>query len=85
MSIDRIRVARSDWCPSRIVVSVTRTWRWFSIHSASAAGPNSSRICRVPARGVSVRTFGGFGSFTSAAGRGRPAVSGCPFTVMSAM
>ena len=43
MSWVRIRVARSDWWASRIVVSVTRTRVSPRIHSATASGPFASR------------------------------------------
>ena len=86
MSNDRIRVASRDWWPSRIVVSVISTFFCFNIQSATACGPFCSSRLRVPIR-ASAPTLG-FGARAlraSAAGLGRPAVSGCPLTVMSAM
>jgi hypothetical protein len=45
MSIERMRVARSDWCPSRMVVSVISRFFCASIQSATALGPFSSSSC----------------------------------------
>jgi hypothetical protein len=85
MSIDRIRVASSDWCPSRIVVSVISSRFCASIQSATAFGPFCPAGLRVPGGGRIDPHATGRGARASAGGLGRPAVSGCPFTVMSAM
>jgi pSer/pThr/pTyr-binding forkhead associated (FHA) protein len=84
MSKERMRVASRLWWPSRMVVSVTRSRVSASIQSATAFGPCASSSCRVPAGAGSGATRGGFGACASAGGFARPAVSGWPFTVMSA-
>ena len=60
MSIERMRVASSDWCASRMVVSVISSWRCASIQSANACGPFCSSRLRVPISG-SPRAAGGRG------------------------
>ena len=42
------RVASSDWCASRIVVSVIRRPFCFRIHSLNFSGPSSLSLVRVP-------------------------------------
>ncbi len=84
MSIVRIRVASSDWCPSRIVVSVSRRRSCASIQAASPSAPSRSSTCFDPSGGVAASGAGARGTRMSAAGRGRPSVSGWPFTEMSA-
>ena len=56
----RTRVASSDWCASRQVVSVRCTRRFSLSQRTSPSGPRWSRICLVP---------GGGGAFMIAAGR----------------
>ena len=85
MSVERIRVASSDWCASRMVVSVISSLRCASIQSATARGPSASSICFSPAGGGVDGTVGARGGSASAGGRGRPATSGLPLTVMSPM
>ncbi|MPM69771.1 hypothetical protein SDC9_116719 [bioreactor metagenome] len=50
MSISRVRtrVASSDWCASRNVVSVISSFFCSSIHLTSPSGPRSSSICFTP-------------------------------------
>ena len=48
----RMRVASSDWCASRNVVSVISRRFCDVVHSANFAGPSSSSSCRVPRGGV---------------------------------
>jgi hypothetical protein len=52
MSLVRTRVASSDWCASRIVVSVS-SGRFCSLDPLDdlAGGPPSARICAVPGGG----------------------------------
>ena len=80
-----MRVASSDWCASRIVVSVTSTCFCASIHCAKPAGPSACSRWRVPsgigASHVDRRQHRlGQGS----AGSVRPATSGLPCTATSA-
>jgi len=79
-----MRVASSDWWASRMVVSVISTFFCASIQSASAFGPCSSRSVRVPGLSASGPMAGTCGAWVSGA-TGRPATSGLPLTVTSAM
>ena len=54
MSWVRIRVASSDWCASRMVVSVTSTRVSARIQAAKASGPSSSRQITGESSGGSV-------------------------------
>ena len=45
----RTRVASSDWCASRIVVSVNSSRFCLRTHSANFSGPAPAACCRVPA------------------------------------
>ena len=85
MSFDRIRVASSDWCASRMVVSVISSRFSPSIQSATALGPSRSSICFSPSGAVWLTSGGGAGGCTSAASLVRPATSGFPLTLMSPM
>ena len=59
MSGWRMRVASSDWCASRIVVSVSSTRFCSSIHLAKPSAPSSSSFCFVPGGGaLDTLTFG---------------------------
>ena len=80
-----MRVAISDWCASRMVVSVTSTRSSSSIHWAKAAGPRRSSNCLVPSGATAGNPEGTIGAWAWAGGTGRPAASGLPFTVTSAM
>ncbi len=55
----RTRVASSDWCASRKVVSVTASAVCSRSAFAQPAGPSSSRRCREPAGGSAARSTGG--------------------------
>ena len=44
----RTRVASSDWCASRNVVSVTATRSWARSSAANASGPTASNRWREP-------------------------------------
>ncbi len=85
MSNERMRVASSDWCASRIVVSVNSTWLCAFIQRASPFGPSRSRICLDPSTTISGSYSGTTGAMASAGGRGRSRTSGCPLTVTSAI
>ena len=84
MSWVRMRVASSDWCASRSVVSVSSTDCCASIHSASPRGPRSSRIWRLPGGGGGRLSFGSRGSGTGPC-HARPLTSGLPLTMTSPM
>ena len=84
MSWVRMRVASSDWCPSRIVVSVTSARVCARIHSANFSGPSRSSVCLVPS-GTGPSMNGTIGAAASAGGSGRSRVSGWPLIVTSAM
>ena len=81
----RIRVASSDWCASRMVVSVTSTPVRPSIQAATASGPCASSSAFAPGAGLSTWSRGGEGLRAWAGGLGRPVTSGWPLTVVSAM
>ena len=51
MSYVRTRVASSDWCASRIVVSVNSSRFCSRTHSANFSGPSSFSLSRVPGGG----------------------------------
>lgn len=55
----RIRVASSDWCASRNVVSVTPTAGVSRIQRAKPSGPNSISFCLLPAGGGAAWSSGG--------------------------
>ena len=84
MSSVRSRVASSDWCASRIVVSVISRLGWESIHFVRPLIPSFFQRSRLPAGGdVNEGTLG------SAAGSdrvalGRPLTSSLPLTIVSA-
>ena len=80
-----MRVASSDWCASRMVVSVIRTCFWSFIQAANFSGPSWSRRCLVPGTGVLAESRGLAACAASAGGKVRPRVSGWPFTVTSAI
>ena len=84
MSAVRMRVANSDWCASRIVVSVSSTCFWSSIHCENSSGPSSRRRSRVPAgMAAVVSIFGSTGFCSGSAGSVRPLISALPFTFSS--
>ena len=62
----RTRVASSDWCASRNVVSVTPTYGDSRSHRANPAGPSSTSFCFEPGAGCA--SFGSFGSLRVASG-----------------
>ena len=76
MSNVRTRVASSDWCASRIVVSVSSSGFCLSTHAQNFSGPSASRRVRVPGGGASA-SFGNFGTTGSGSVR---ALSTFPFT-----
>ena len=85
MSNERMRVASSDWCASRIVVSVKSTL--FCAHPAREAfRTRAVEHLRDPSGTVQHQRLGYRGiAARSASGGGRPvAHSGCPLTVTSA-
>jgi hypothetical protein len=84
MSAVRMRVAKSDWCASRSVVSVTRTRGSSRIQRANAVGPSSRRRSRDPAgSGTSGSATGRRGRTWVRSGTVRPFMSGWPLTVTS--
>ena len=78
-----MRVASSDWCASRIVVSVSSTRFCASIHSAKRRGPSSSNNCLLPGGGGESGS-GGSSGVTTRTGAGRPRTTGLPLTTVSA-
>jgi hypothetical protein len=77
-----MRVANSDWCASRRVVSVSSKRVCWRVHSANFSGPSSSSSCLVPLGG-GVESCGGTGMGFKCAGFGLPATSLLPFTAIS--
>ncbi len=77
-----MRVASSDWWPSRMVVSVTSTRLCSRIHLASALGPRDLSKSRVP--GWMALLNVGTTGLVIARGLARLRVSGWPLTVTSA-
>ncbi len=55
----RTRVASSDWCASRNVVSVTATGFCSRSARANASGPSASNDCRVPSGAGTVTSTSG--------------------------
>ncbi len=86
MSRVRMRVANSDWCASRMLVSVSRTAFCSRIHAANFSGPSCLSKGRNPAwtGGVPAST-GRRGGPNVPAGAVRPRISGLPCTVVSPM
>ena len=84
MSIERIRVASSDWCPSRMVVSVISKLA-LRLHPVG----NGLRAFLLQQVAAPIWVLGaavpGAGLFQIGRGSGRSLVSGCPFTVISAI
>lgn len=81
MSLVRSRVASSDWCASRKVVSVTASAGLLRNLAAKAVGPRSSSRCLLPGAGGASRSTAG------SAVRGSTAVGATPngrLTVTSA-
>ena len=74
MSAVRMRVANSDWCASRIVVSVSSTRCSHFIHSAKPLGPSSFRRSRVPVGRVPARHAAGAWAGAGPARRQRAAL-----------
>src|ERR1700686_4161047 len=71
MSSVRRRVASSDWCASRMVVSVSSTRCAASIQAAKPCAPSSSNFCLVPGAGASGAPGGSLAA-TRCGGRGGP-------------
>jgi hypothetical protein len=80
----RMRVASSDWCASRIAVSVSSTRSSRSIQLAKRSGPSSSSFCLAPGGGAGSVPGGSRGG-ASCAGCARPRVSGLPLTIVAPM
>ena len=79
-------MAKSDWWASRMVVSVISTCCCASIQSRKPSGPCSSSNCLVPeVTGCVGSKVGTTGAIALLEGMGRPATSGLPLTVTSAM
>jgi len=79
-----MRVASSDWCASRIVVSVSSTRCWALIHCAKVPGPRLLSSSRVPAGAGCVRSQAGLtGAGSGKLGKVRPFISGWPLTLTS--
>ena len=76
----RMRVASSDWCASRMVVSVTSSRVCARIHWANFSGPISSSACLVPWGGVATSLSGGCTKARDTVWAAS-LVSGLPFTV----
>ena len=84
MSAERMRVAISDWCASRNVVSVISGTGLRFMSSATASGPPDSRTWRMPSTGRCSSMGGAFGFFITF-GILRPATWALPFTTTSPM
>jgi hypothetical protein len=84
MSNERMRVASSDWCASRIVVSVTSTRSCAFIQRRGPLGPRVEALLRAGEAG-SGGNSGTTRAAASAGGFGRSRTSGWPLTVTSAM
>ena len=88
MSWVRMRVASSDWCASRMVVSVSST-RVCSQHPLrrTPSAPSSSSSCRGARGGVAgrARTAAARGARRVGRRGARPVTSGWPLTMTSAM
>lgn len=79
-----MRVANSDWCASRIVVSVISTCFCSRIHCAKRSAPRSCRRSRVPGGGASPRWQSGKRAGPGIGlGAARPFISALPLTVTS--
>ena len=85
MSGWRMRVASSDWCASRMVVSVMSTRSCASIHFAKPSAPSSSSFCFVPGGGALATFTLGRRASTMLFGFRRPFTSGLPLTMVSPM
>ena len=86
MSCVRMRVANSDWCASRSVVSVTSTRRSARIQRAKPSAPSSRSWSRVPlGTGAPMSQAGFCGLARGCTGRLRPFISGLPLTITSPM
>ena len=86
ISLVRMRVAKSDWCASRMVVSVSSTRFSERIQAANFSAPISLNLSRVPGGGgcvVSMRGKGAASGFASLARRRFN--SGLPLTAISPM
>ncbi|MCY1240449.1 hypothetical protein D9M69_130140 [compost metagenome] len=79
-----MRVANSDWCASRMVVSVSSTCFCSSIQRENFSAPSSRRRSRVPyGSGALLSTAGSTGAGSGNGGSVRPDISGCPLTLTS--
>ena len=67
-SMLRSRVANSDWCASRKVVSVIATGRWARRRRLNSTGPNSRSACRLPSIGARSLVSGSFSLGSALAG-----------------
>ena len=83
MSYVRTRVASSDWCASRNVVSVISSRFCSVVHAAKPSGPSSCKSCRVPF-GAAEASCGGATAAFNRFGTAFPATCGLPFTITSA-
>ena len=79
----RTRVASSDWCASRMVVSVKRSPFCSRTQAASPSGPRASRMSRVPGGGGEARSTFGTGASRSSLGRSGFWTPGEPLTITS--
>ena len=71
-SIVRTRVASSDWCASRIVVSVTSTRVCARTQRAIASGPSASSTALALGSGAGALARGGVGGASGHAAGARP-------------
>jgi hypothetical protein len=79
----RTRVASSDWCASRIVVSVNISRFCFRTHSANFSAPSSVSLSFVPGGGLAPRERRHDGSGSTRFGSTFPFTSGRPLTITS--
>ncbi len=79
----RTRVASSDWCASRMVVSVKRSPFRSRAQAASPSGPRASSTSRLPGGGGEARSTRGTGASRSSLGRSGFWTPGEPFTTTS--